>query len=191
MILLCLMLKLLCWRCSSPFAVSKTHILSSLTALLRISVQALLCLRQSSLLYPLDRTVLVNSSGISWGFQWWVPKRPQTKSSFSFSIQVLLKAGEDISMPHLWNSSSLWFMVTSVSGLIPELREQIVNALCITPSIIMRNAGGDHKDGDGRGDTVLMVISTESKKEHLLSFSSLFTLCEGTPCVAVAIASGF
>lgn len=125
---------------------------------------------EPSVSFGQNRTVLVYSSVIAWGFQWWAPKRPQTKSSSSFSIQVLLKAGEDISMPHLWNSSSLWFMVTSVSGLIPELREQIVNALCITPSIIMRNARGDHKDGDGRGDTILMVISTESKKEHCFHF---------------------
>lgn len=59
------------------------------------------------------------------------------------------------------------------------------------PYVIMRDAGGDHKDGDGRGDAILMLISTESKKEYLLSLSSLFTLCEGTPCIAVAIASGF
>lgn len=39
--------------------------------------------------------------------------------------------------------------------------------------------------------TVLMVISTENQKEHLLSFSTLFMLCEGTSCVAVAITTGF
>lgn len=74
-------------------------------------------------------------------------------------------------------------MVILVSGLISELAGQIANALCVTPSLtIEESPGGDHEDEGGEEDFILIVISTENKKGHLLLFSTLLTLCEGSYC---------
>ena len=98
---------------------------------------------------------------------------------------ALLKAGEDISKPHPWNSSILASIKGDWWGSLPlgtsqsqedRLQMHFV-LLLLSPS---RSPGGNCEDGHDGEDAILTVIFSENKKEPLHPFPVLFSLCEGT-----------
>lgn len=55
----------------------------------------------------------------------------------------------------------------------------------------LRSPGGDHEDEGGEENAILIVISTENKKGHLLSFPLSLLSLRALTAIAITIAPGF